>query len=285
MIRAVIHRTARPLRLAVVIGATIVALAGHGGDLPRAEAATSACSIRSVTVKRVLPYGTSFFVLYHTTAPVRTWLTVHRAGAKDILATSARWSWHQGAPASPSVLGTRSGLELEPGTRYDYVLMAEDAGGCRFYARGTARTQRRLVEVTFDKALVTDDGDNGGSGELYVDTRVHEEVVPAVFSNRSLSAPSTLSLGKTMKVADVPATFSAYVRIADDDHTYGFDWCGTDAARTWGNGSNRCWDWTTSRVDITVPANGQAGKGTFTTFAPGSPSFQLTGRWSVRYVP
>lgn len=257
------------------------AFAALPGTTAQAEAAS--CSARYVAVKTIVPFGTSFYAAYHTGSPVKAWLTVYKPGTKEILATGYRMSWHQGTTASPAILGTPSGIRLEPGTKYDYVLTAEDTGGCRYYARGTASTLRRLVEVTFDRIQVADDGDNNGSGELNVDLRLHDKTELAVLSGVTLTAPGTLNPRYTLKLVNAPTTVKAYTRVSDDDYTFGLDHCG-DAQRTWGSGSNRCWDWATAVTTITVPDRAQPGKGSFTTYAKGGTAFSVNGTWKVSYI-
>lgn len=273
--------TPRGLLLLVALAATLAALPGTPQE---ANASTSDCSARYVSVKRVIPYGTSVYALYHTAAPVKAWLTLYKPGTKEILATSYRMTWHQGTSESPAVLGNPSGVHLEPGTKYDYVLTAEDTGGCRYYARGAASTLRRLLEVTFERIQVADDGDNSGSGELNLDLRVHDKIEMAVLRGVTLTSPGTLAPRFTLKLPNGPTTVKAYARVADDDYTYGLDWC-SDAQRTWGNGSNRCWDWATAVTRITAPEGGQPAKGTFTSYAKGGTAFSVTGTWKIWYVP
>ncbi len=252
-----------------------------------AHPAAAACSIRSVGVKRVMPIGTSLYALYHTAAPVsKAWFAVYEPGTRTLVATGARWSTHQGTTASPATLGLPQDVELEPGTRYDYVLSVEDAAGCRFYARGSARTLERLLEVTFDRAYVADDGDDTAAGELYVRAKVHDTISsPNVKTDVTVTAPATLALGYTMKVTGVPRSVTAQLMIADDDVSFG-EWnCWTDFAPTWSKGSNACWDWATATIAIDLPRHGQSGRGTFTTYAAGGTAFEVTGTWRVRYVP
>ncbi len=275
-------RARRALALAAGVAALLVALPAGSHD---ADAASSVCTARGVAVKRVVPYGTSLYVLYSTAAPVKAWLGVYEAGTQKVAAVGARWTFHQGTPASPASLGTPSTVELEAGTTYDYVITAEDAGGCRFYARGQAKTLRRVVEVTFDRAFVADDGDDMGAGELVATARVHNTVSDPIVGGVTLTAPSYLASRHTMKVVGVPKSLKAHLRVADSDYTYGFDRCPTVAATGWGNGSDHCWDWATAVTTITAPPNGQPGSGKFTTGGIGGTVFQVNGTWKVSYVP
>jgi hypothetical protein len=270
-------------RVAMVL---LAALATAVALLPASpkDASAAACSARYVAVVKVIPYGTSLYALYHTGAPAKAWFTLYKPGTKEILTTSYRMSWHQGTTASPAALGTPSGVPLEPGTKYDFVLTAEDTGGCRYYARGTASTLRRLVQVTFDRIQVADDGDNNGSGELNVDLRLHDKTEMAVLRGVTLTAPGTLNPRSTLKLVNAPTTLKAYTRVSDDDYTWGLDHC-SDAQRTWGNGSNRCWDWATAVTTITVPDKAQTRKGSFTSYAKGGTAFSVTGSWRVSYIP
>lgn len=272
-------------RALVVAGAIAALVAALAAPRDEAKAASSTCTARGIAVKRVVPYGTSLYALYTSTAPVKTWFGVYERGTQKTVAVGARWTLHQGTATSPATLGTPGTVELEAGETYNWVLTAEDAGGCRFYARGQATTLRRVVEVTFERPFVADDGDSTGSGELIAHARVHDTISQPLAGGVTLTAPAYLAVRHTMKVTGVPRSIKAHLRLVDDDHTAGFDHCGTVMTTGWGNGSNHCWDWATAVTTITAPPNGQPGSGTFSTGAIGGTVFTVTGSWKVTYVP
>ena len=190
-------------RALVVAGAIAALVAALAAPRDEAKAASSACTARGIAVKRVVPYGTSLYALYTSTAPVKTWFGVYERGTQKTVAVGARWTLHQGTATSPATLGTPGTVDLEAGETYNWVLTAEDAGGCRFYARGQATTLRRVDEVTFERPFVADDGDSTGSGELIAHARVYDTISQPLAGGVTLTAPAYLAVRHTMKVAGV----------------------------------------------------------------------------------
>ena len=109
-------RARRALALAAGVAALLVALPAGSHD---ADAASSVCTARGVAVKRFVPYGTSLYVLYSTAAPVKAWLGVYEAGTQKVAAVGARWTFHQGTPASPvmALSTSASQISVESGDR------------------------------------------------------------------------------------------------------------------------------------------------------------------------
>jgi hypothetical protein len=191
-------------------------------------------------------------------------------------------------------------INLDPGTTYHYVISAQNPDtGFWHTEKGTFKTLKRNVSVTFDQIKVLDDSDNLSAGEFaftfFVNGGGPSGWPKTIYSTLNTGATKTVNL--TGNVADAPATLGLKVVGYDDDETespFSLDVCGANAADfSKSEGENDCGEWTTAKGSFDVGPNVDApNPESFTkTFSVAAVpqgddsevSFKVTGSYSVSF--
>lgn len=171
---------------------------------------------------------------------------------------------------------------LTSNTTYHYVVRATDADGNVMRKQGTFATQKRQVEVTFQRVYVIDDSDDLSVCDCYFTFAANGQT-----SNTYLADLGTGQTGWpniTLTLPDAPENVTLQVLGKDDDRTGSIFQVCSDETPSWGtNGSVSCWDW--SSASKTVAAGAQGGATQFEITANGGPlKFKVYGFVTVTFV-
>jgi hypothetical protein len=184
---------------------------------------------------------------------------------------------------------------LRAGTLFHYLLKVKPQSGWPYTKKGTFRTHKRRVVVSFEKVHMTDDSDDLSNCDCAFG--FDAQGAPSIFYSGGVASGTNVHPGKSVTVDDAPPVMSLKAIGWDDDED---DWvpvgpfialllnkcaplqmtgssCDGDGAK----GS------TTIDTDFSgLTSEGEKGGGTFQISANGlSLKFQVSGSYAVSYLP
>lgn len=176
-------------------------------------------------------------------------------------------------------------LNLKPSTFHFFVVKATDKNGSVVRLKGTFRTRKRMVAVTFQKIVVDDDSDPLGSAELGVGMSLNSQSAAGLLYSGDPGTGDTVNLSAskyTTSVLNPPDPMKITVLGVDNDvtNTGGLDTCGAIA--------KGCGDWAEKTESFNFSATGpdEEFSKSFIIKAYGEDlKLRVYGKMSVSYVP